>query len=239
MKQTNTYIFIYASVMVVIVAAILSFTSEALKPIQKKNVEVEKIQNILSSVGIESTKDNAKDVFDKFISNENRLVVGTDGNLKEGEIAFELDMKKELAKPESERSLPLYICNLENGEQKVIVPLLGKGLWGPIWGYLSFNNDYNTIFGANFDHKGETPGLGADINKDWFMQPFIGKTIFEGDQFVSITVHKGGKGAAIAAGDTQHGVDAISGGTITSKGLQAMVHDCLVNYVNYFNKHKN
>lgn len=237
MKQTNAYIFMYASVMVIIVAAILSFTAEALKPIQQENVKIEKIQNILSSVSIESTKENAEELFNKYIPEENRLVIGTDGKLKEGIVAFEINLKKEMAKEAAERSLPLFIAELD-GSQKPIIQLLGKGLWGPIWGYISLNDDYNTIFGANFDHKGETPGLGADINKDWFEKPFIGKTIFEGNDFVSITVHKGGSGAALRAGDLTHGVDAISGGTITSKGLEAMIDASLGNYVNYFNNNK-
>ncbi len=237
MKQTNAYIFMYASVMVIVVAAILSFTSEALKPIQQENVKIEKIQNILKSVGIESTKEDAQAMFDKYIPNENRLVIGVDGQLREGLVAFDLNLKKELAKPEAERNLPLFIANI-NGAKKPIIQLLGKGLWGPIWGYIALDNDYNTIFGATFDHKGETPGLGAEISKKSFQEPFIGKTIFEGDKFVSITVHKGGHGAAKNAGDLTHGVDAISGGTITSKSLQKMVKTCVGNYVNYINNHK-
>ncbi len=238
MKQTNAYIFMYASVMVIVVAAILSFTSEALKPIQQENVKIEKIQNILKSVGIESTKEEAQTMFDKYIPEENRLVIGTDGKIRKGLVAFDLNLKKEMAKPEAERNLPLFIANID-GTQKPIIQLLGKGLWGPIWGYIALNDDYNTIFGATFDHKGETPGLGAEIAKKWFQEPFVGKTIFDKDgNFVSITVHKGGHGAAKAAGDLEHGVDAISGGTITSKSLQRMVNTCLGNYVNYFNNHK-
>jgi len=236
MKQTNAYIFMYASVMVIIVAAILSFTAEALKPIQQENVKIEKIQNILSSVSIESTKENAEELFNKYIPEANRLVIGTDGKLKKG-VAFELNLKREMAKPDAERSLPLFIAEID-GTKKPIIQLLGKGLWGPIWGYISLDEDYSTIYGATFDHKGETPGLGADINKDWFEKPFIGKTIYEGDKFVSITVHKGGKGSAERAGDLTHGVDAISGGTITSKALEDMVKECLGNYVNYFNNNK-
>ncbi len=236
MKQTNTYTFIYASVMVIIVAAILSFTAEALKPIQQNNIKIEKIQNILSSVGIESTPENAEELFKQYIPEENRLVIGTDGKLKDG-VAFDIKLKEELAKAPADRALPLYIADV-NGEKKIVIQLLGTGLWGPIWGYISLNDDYNTIFGATFDHKGETPGLGADINKPWFQEQFKGKTIFEGANFLSITVHKGGKGAAERAGNTQHGVDAISGGTITSKGLEAMVKTNLENYVNYFNQNK-
>lgn len=239
MKQTNAYIFIYASVMVIIVAAVLSFTSESLKPIQQNNVKIEKIQNILSSVNIESTTDNAVELFDKYIPESNRIAIGFDGKEKEGVNAFDINLKKEFEKKQDNQSFPLFICKLDNGEEKMIIPVLGKGLWGPIWGYISMDMDYNTIYGAVFDHKGETPGLGAEIHQKWFQKPFTGKTIFDKNgKFVSITVHKGGHGAAKRAGDTEHGVDAISGGTITSKGLQKMLKDNLQNYVNYFKNHQ-
>ncbi len=101
-------------------------------------------------------------------------------------------------------------------------------------------SDFNTIFGAVFDHKAETPGLGADINKDWFEHPFRGKTIFEGDELISITLHKGGKGSAELIGDTEHGCDAISGGTITSKAVERMLkEEWLFNYEAFLKKNKN
>ncbi len=236
-KDSNLYIFMYASIMVIIVAAVLSFTAETLKPIQKQNVKVEKIQNILSSVGIKSTKQNAEEMFDKYIPNNNRILINSKGEKVEGN-AFNINLKIENSKAIDQRSLPLFIVNMDDGTKKTIVPLLGTGLWGPIWGYIAFEPDNNTIFGAIFDHKGETPGLGAEISKDWFQKPFKGKTIFEGDKFVSITVHKGGHGAAERAGDTKHGVDAISGGTITSKGLEKMVYESLEGYQSYFKENK-
>ena len=223
--------------MVIVVAAVLSFTAETLKPIQKENVRIEKIQNLLESVGIPNTKENAAELFDKYIPEENRIVINSKGEKVEGS-AFNINLKVENKKPLEERTLPMYVVNMEDGTKKTIIPLLGVGLWGPIWGYISFEPDNNTIFGAVFDHKGETPGLGADINKSWFEEPFAGKTVFEGDNFVSITVYKGGKGAAANAGDTKHGVDAISGGTITSKGLEKMVYDCLEGYQTYLKNNK-
>jgi Na+-transporting NADH:ubiquinone oxidoreductase subunit C len=236
-RDSNLYIFIYASVMVIIVAAVLSFTAETLKLIQKENVRIEKIQNLLESVGIPSEKSNAAKIFDDCIPEENRITINSKGEKVEGN-AFDINLKLENKKNIEDRVLPVYIVNMDDGTKKTIVPLLGIGLWGPKWGYISFEPDNNTIFGAVFDHKGETPGLGADINKDWFEKPFAGKTIFEGDKFVSITVHKGGKGAAEIAGDMNHGVDAISGGTITSKGLEKMIYDCLVGYQVYFKNNK-
>ena len=236
-RDNSLYIFMYASVMVIIVAAVLSFTAETLKPIQKQNVKIEKIQNILSSVGIESTKENAEELFGKYIPEENRIVINSKGDKLEGS-SFDVNLKIENKKAIEERNLPLFIVNMDDGTKKTIVPLLGIGLWGPVWGFMAFEPDNNTISGAVFDHKGETPGLGADINQDWFEKPFTGKTIFEGDKFVSITTHKGGPGAAERAGDLNHGVDAISGGTITSKGLEKMIYDCLVGYETYFKNNK-
>lgn len=236
-RDSSLYIFIYASVMVIIVAAVLSFTAETLKPIQKENVRIEKIQNILSSVDIESTTKNASELFDKYIPEENRIAINSKGE-KLDVVAFDINLKLENKKPENERTLPLFIVNMDDGSKKTIIPMLGVGLWGPIWGYLSFDADNNTIFGAVFDHKGETPGLGAEIAKPEFQKQFKGKTIFDGDNFTSLTVYKGGKGAAAEAGDTKHGVDAISGGTITSKGLEKMVHDCLNPYQEYLKNNK-
>ena len=107
----------------------------------------------------------------------------------------------------------------------------GKGLWGPIWGYLALEEDMSTISGAVFDHKSETPGLGAEISLGWFQEPFIGKTIFEGKEFKSITVVKGG-----AKEDDMHGVDGISGGTITSDGVSDMLDERLSKYLPFFNQ---
>ena len=233
-KDSNLYIFMYASIMVIIVAAALSFTAETLKPIQQQNVKVEKIQNILSSVGIKTTKKNAEELFNKYIPNDNRIVINNKGEKIEGS-AFNINLKEENSKTIDKRNLPLFIVNLDDGSKKTIIPLLGTGLWGPIWGYISFDSDFNTVYGAIFDHKGETPGLGAEIAKPFFYNQFKGKKIFDGNKFVSIIVYKGG---AKVAGDTVHGVDAISGGTITSKGLEKMIFDCLDGYQTYFKNHK-
>lgn len=236
-KQGNLYIFIYSSVLVIVVAAVLSFAAINLKPIQDKNVEIEKKQNILTSVNVEAPVNEVQDLFEIYI--KEAFLVNIKGEIVEGD-AFNVDLKKEYAKPENERALPLFKA-LINDTTYLIVPLRGKGLWGPIWGYISFietitetGKSYNKIAGATFDHKGETPGLGAEINKDWFEKPFIGKTIFdENGEFVSIQVVKGG-----ADKSDMHGVDAISGGTITSDGLEDMVKDCLTNYLGYLKNNK-
>jgi len=216
--------------MVIIVAIALTIVAVLLKPKQEYNQRVEKMQNILISVHIESTTKNAEELYKKYITQT--LVVNSKGDVIEGVNAFDVEMHLENKKKSEDKNLPILICTTDNSEKYYIVPVRGKGLWGPIWGYVSFQEDLNTIVGTRFGHKGETPGLGAEINTPPFQNQFINKTIMnEKGEFVSVMVVKGG------APDTdKHGVDAISGGTITSKGLEAMVHDCVKEYTVYFSK---
>ena len=140
-------------------------------------------------------------------------------------------MKIEQRKPLEDQNLPVFVAANDKGENLIILPLEGKGLWGPIYGYISFLPDLNTIYGVTFDHKGETPGLGAEINTPWFESQFAGKKIFEGDRFVSVKVLKSNEKPV-----EDHSVDAISGGTITSKGLEAMLYDCIRKYEDFLKK---
>lgn len=229
---TNRYIFLYSAAMVIVVAVALTIVAVQLKPAQVYNAKVEKMQNMLTSVNIESTPKNAESLFKKYI--KEAFVINNKGEIKQGVDAFGVEMHFENKKKPDDRNLPVFVCVNDKGEKFYIVPLRGKGLWGPIWGYVSFKEDLNTIAGAQFGHKGETPGLGAEIDTREFQQEFINKKIFDDNgKFVSVTVVKGG-----TPDSDQHGVDAISGGTITSKGLEDMVKDCLNEYVSYFSKNK-
>jgi Na+-transporting NADH:ubiquinone oxidoreductase subunit C len=214
--------------MVVVVALLLSLAAMQLKPFQDKNIEVEKKQNILAAVRIASTPVDAVDLYAKYVTES--FVINNKGEKIEGVDAFTVDLKAEIGKPASERKLPVFVATLDAGSKSYVIPLRGTGLWGPIWGYISLQPDLNTIYGTVFDHQGETPGLGAEISLSWFQEPFRGKTIFQDStQFVSIKVLKGG-----APDGDPHAVDAISGGTITSKALEAMLDSCLVQYKTYF-----
>lgn len=229
-RNSNIYTFIYASVMVILVAAILSLAAINLKPFQSKNVEIEKKQNILASVNVNTTAADAEKVYaEKVVAS---YVVNTKGEKVKGD-AFTVDLKVQHAKPADQQLLPVFECKLDDGI-KYIVPMRGTGLWGPIWGYISLDSDMNTIYGASFDHQGETPGLGAEIATRTFQAQFKGKQIYDknGD-FVSITVAKSNETAPEI-----HKVDAISGGTITSKGLQKMLKDDLGRYNDFFKKQK-
>ncbi|PIF06714.1 MAG: NADH:ubiquinone reductase (Na(+)-transporting) subunit C [Draconibacterium sp.] len=229
-RNGNTYTVLYAAIMVVLVAAILASISMALKPRQVRNAEIEKKQNILASVNIESSTNNVEKLYDEKVVNQ--YVVNTQGEKVDGD-AFSLDLKKEFSKPEEEMKLPVFEINTADGP-KYVVSLRGTGLWGPIWGFVALNDDMNTIYGANFDHQGETPGLGAEIGTPIFEKQFVGKTIFDNSgKLISILVAKVGQ-----EGPPQHKVDGISGGTITSKGLQDMLLNGLTNYEQFLIKKK-
>lgn len=225
---SNTYIFTFSIIMVVIVALLLSLAAMQLKPFQDKNIEIEKKQNILASIRIKASVTEAVETYAKYITDS--YVINSKGEKQEGVDAFTVDLKAELGKPEAERMLPIFVGTLDDQTNAYVMPLRGKGLWGPIWGYISLQPDMNTVYGTVFDHQGETPGLGAEISTEWFQKPFFGKTIFkDSTEFVSIKVLKGG-----AKKDDPHAVDAISGGTITSKSLEAMLDSCLISYKTYF-----
>lgn len=229
--NNNKYIIVYSVILVVVVAVSLTFVAMALKPKQEDNIRIEKMQNILASAHIEATVKDAIPLYDKYITST--LVVNSKGEEIPNVDAFTINLAAELKKPEDKQQLPVFIAAID-GTNYTILPVRGKGLWGPIWGYIALENDYNTIYGVVFDHKGETPGLGAEINTPAFQDEFIGKQIFnEQGDFVSIGVLKGG-----ATDGDLHAVDAISGGTITSKGLEHMLQDCLISYQDYFKKIK-
>lgn len=231
-KDSNKATFLFSSVMVVMIAILLSITAISLAPYQAKNIRIEKMKNILTSVAVHAETAETEKLYNQYITQQ--IVLNNKGEEVKGSVAaFDIDLKKELDKIKigktDEQLFPLFICKKE-GKTFYIVPLRGKGLWGPIWGYISLEADMNTIYGASFAHKSETPGLGAEIETEKFQQQFIGKKIFdESGDFVSVTLIKGG-----APPNDMHGVDAISGATITSKGVSEMFKRTLNNYLPYF-----
>ena len=239
MNKSNTYIFIYSAILVVLVATLLALASNVLKPFQQKNLEIAKKLEILHSVnkGWDASSADSKNVYvdgeyARYIAES--FVVDYNGKPVENLDAFAVDPSREMDKDSTKRAYPVFICQQDDSSRNYIFPVQGKGLWGPIWGYVSLKEDMNTIAGVFFDHTGETPGLGAEINTRWFQEPFIGKKVFSGTgQFVSISVAKKNE-----PHDPDHSVDAISGGTITSKGLEKTIFDSMKNYVPFLNQHK-
>lgn len=229
-KNSNGFTFGFAIAMVVVVGAILSLAAMGLKPFQKANMEQEKKQNILAAISVNCERSDTPELFDKYVKEQ--IVLNMNGEQIEGD-AFAIDIKKQYrevkakAREESEVRYPLYVC--QKGDSTLyVIPVVGTGLWGPIWGFVALQEDLNTIYGATFDHKTETPGLGAEINTDVFEKPFRGDMVYEAGA-VKLEVMKGGGG-----NDNPYGVDGITGGTITSKGVEEMLQRTLAVYQNYF-----
>ena len=246
--HSNKYIYTFVFILTAVVALVLASMFTFLKPIHDKNEAVYNKKAILGAVATKLdgdykklSDDDIQGIFDQSIE---QVVLDTKGNvLSQDQImtksfgattAEEIDMAKEKKKPLDQRSLPLYVYTAKDGKQYYIVTVRGNGLWDEIWGNIAFEEDLETIAGVSFDHKGETPGLGAEIkdNKGWYSQ-YIGKKIYD-DQgnFTSVNAIKGG------AKDPNHEVDGISGATITADGVNDMMEIGLQLYETYFNKLK-
>lgn len=223
--NSNSYTIIYASVMVVIVAFVLAFTSYSLKDIQNKNVELDKMKQILSSLNVDTKGQDAEALYKQYIKKD--IVINSTGETVAEQGGFNVVEKVELAKKLEDRQLTVFLAEVD-GQTKYIIPLYGQGLWGAIWGYVALNDDKNTVYGTYFSHAGETPGLGAEIATESFQAPFKEKHIMKDGQLVSIAVVKPGKTAT-----GKDYVDGISGGTITSVAVENMLKDILVQYTNF------
>ncbi|CAI8330622.1 MAG: Na(+)-translocating NADH-quinone reductase subunit C [Flavobacteriaceae bacterium] len=229
-RDSNAYTFIFATLMVLVVASALAFTASSLKDLQASNVRKEKMQNILATIGVETDREQAETLYNQYITGE--LSLTSDGGYDEKVSAFEINLNNELKKPVNEQRFPLYEASVD-GEKYYIVPLRGAGLWNAIWGYIALEEDKNTIKGAVFDHIGETAGLGAEITQEWFQNRFLGEKVFdENGNLVGINVSKTNNDPKDLDKD-DHEVDAISGATITGDGVTNMILERLNHYLPY------
>jgi len=230
-KNSNTYQILYAAVMVLLVGTVLAFIYMALKPKQNENIANDTRKQILSALHVAAPSDDqVKDTYEKYITQD--LLVDAEGNVVDSaqNVAFNVDMKKNVKL--AERQLPVMKCTIDDGSIKYVLPVYGAGLWGPIWGYIAVNDDGNTIYGANFSHDGETPGLGARITEQSFQDEFKDKHLFKDGEFKSVAVLKKGQKATNGAEQ----IDALTGATITSRGVSDMMADCLAPYEGFLKK---
>ena len=237
-KDSNLFTFLFAGIMVILVGFLLSSVDVSLQPLKKQNKNNEKMQNIVKTIITENvSRDEAKSKFDQMITktvilNYNKQKIKENIGLdiiNDKSSGFYIDLLKEYKgiKQKEKRNYPLFISE-SNHNTYYIVPLMGSGLWGPIWGYIALDEEFN-IVGAIFDHKQETPGLGAEIRYKKFQEQFQGKNILDKNGiFQSIKVLKGG-----ASPEDLHGVDGVTGGTITSDGVTEMLERTLQIYVPY------
>lgn len=236
----NGYTIGFATVMVLVVGGLLAFLATALKPAIKENERFEKQQNILYAMGVNENldadgndkgginaipTDQVEAEYQKYIK-ATYIIQG--GKIAQSDEAFKVDMKKQSKLSKSERKMPLYVGE-RDGKKFYVIPMYGKGLWDAIWGYVALD-DKLVVQGATFDHKGETPGLGANIKERYFMDDFIGESIMNKGSFAGITVAKGNNDPVNKIKDDNE-VDALAGATITGDGVTAMIKGTLKSYI--------
>ena len=231
-------VIIFVLTMTVAVALGLTLMQQLTEPIAETNEDIFNKRAVLSAIQdrLPSPAEELKDeeVLDLFDAEMNQVVLDMEGNEQDTMLAEKVNMADEKKKPEEQRMLPLFVY--EGGDEPIyIFSVRGNGLWDEIWGYVAIESDLNTIAGAAFDHKGETPGLGAEIKDNpWFPEQFKGKKIYNEDgEYVSILVKKGGG----TKGDF-HKVDGLSGATITADGVTEMMYRGLKYYEPYLRKLK-
>ena len=220
--NSNAYIIIYSVVMVVVVAVLLAVTSLSLQERQNENMLNEKRQQIVKALGENPETATYSDVVAEAVmldKNGQTISGKTEANIFEA--------LNDLTASFEAGEFPIF--KAANGS--VVIPVYGAGLWGPVWGYIALEPDMNTVKGIVMDHSGETPGLGAEITSEGVQSSFVGKTIFEGNDFVSVSMRKGGA-------TNNHEVDAISGGTKTCDGVNAMLKSGIEGYLPYINANK-
>ena len=238
MQQSNTYIIIFSAVLTIVLGGLLSLANQGLKPRQQRSIELDTKKKILGSV-TDIGKRKGQEVLDFYQGSISSSVVDIEGNLIEkndkGEpiVAEDVNIVKNFKKPAEEREYPVYVYHAEGNPEAVeayILPVYGKGLWGPIYGFVALDTDLNTIKGVSLDHDKETPGLGARITSEEVQARYVGKKIFgDAGELISVSMLKGENNAPEALDD--HHIDGMSGATITANG----VNDMLIDYLGHYN----
>lgn len=232
-KNSNSYQIIYSGIMVVLVGAVLAFIYMALKPKQDENKANDKRNQILCALNITNVADqDIPATFDKYVTRN--MLIDREGNVVDSteNVAFDVDMAKNSKLAVDQQKLPVMECTLDDGSKKYVIPVYGAGLWGPIWGFVALDADGNTIYGTNFSHESETPGLGARITEPQFQDQFKGKKIYKEGELKNVSVMKKGQTPT----DGSDYVDAISGATITSRGVGTMMLNGMAPYDAFFKK---
>ncbi len=222
--HSNRYIIFFTIIMCVIISFILSTVSISLKSKQEINKQIDKNKNILIAAGIAIGNEDIQDLYKNRV---NLITINKTGNIIENEELDNIDSY-----------LSLYEINESNNSNKInayVYPIKGKGLWSTLYGYLAVDPTGSEIIGLTFYKHGETPGLGSEIEKEWFRNNFIGKKLYNENKFIGITVAKGkARDHANYSFNSDHIVDGISGATITAKGVEKMMKKEPLKYHRFF-----
>jgi Na+-transporting NADH:ubiquinone oxidoreductase subunit C len=244
-KENNIYTVLFACVMVIVVGSVLAYLASALSGKIKENERFEKQQNILYAMGVNENEDEGSvnfvptDVVEQEFATyiTEQLVIEGD-KITQDDQAYMIDLKKQLdlMKDGGTPKLPVFIGN-KDGETFYIVPMYGKGLWDAIWGFMALDKNM-IVQGVYFDHKAETPGLGANIKQRYFMDDFTGESILNGSRYTGVKVVKGNNDPVNEIKDDNE-VDALAGATITGNGVSAMISKTVILYKDYFETLRN
>lgn len=230
--NSNSYTIIYSAVIVIIVAFLLAFVFQGLKPQQDANVALDKKKQILNALNIRDLSNEVADKTYKEVVEADEIIDAQGRVLNAGKPGGEQAGFKLESKDYKAGRLALYVCKV-NGLRKYVIPVYGMGLWGPISGYIALNEDKATVYGVYFNHESETAGLGAEIkdNAAW-QAKFQGKKLFAGDNDKAIAL-----GVEKKVDDPATQVDAVTGATLTSNGVRDMLHEGLSKYLVFLNEH--
>lgn len=238
MRQSNTYVILFAIGLTIVLGGLLSLTSVGLKPLQDKQVELDTKKKILGAVIDISAYETPEEILKLYDERVESVLVDINGNeVQNAPVPAEkVDIGKNHKLPKDKRNYPVFKYKNEAGQvEAYIMPMFGAGLWDWISAYIALEDDMNTIKGIAFDHKSETPGLGARITEEAVIERFKGKTIYEAGELVSVVMVKGEGNTGL----TDHEVDGLSGATMTAKGVNQMLEHYLSCYQAYFEKNKN
>jgi Na+-transporting NADH:ubiquinone oxidoreductase subunit C len=244
-QQSNTYVIVFSAVLTIVLGGLLSLANQGLKPMQQKSIELDTKKKILSAVtDLKGIKGN--EILELYGQTIESIVVDVDGNQVEKDEkgmdieAEKVDIAKNFKKDSGERMYPVFIFHKAGDSGAIeayIFPVYGKGLWGPIWGFIALETELNTIKGISFDHKTETPGLGARITSTEIQDRYNGKKVFDDSgNLVSISMLKGENNSSNLLDD--HHIDGMSGATLTANGVNDMLENYFKYYQGYINKSK-
>lgn len=237
MQRSNTYVIIFSVILTIVLGGLLSLTSVGLKPLQDKQVELDTKKKILGAVITLDENLKPDEILKMYDERVQSILVDVNGNeIKDAGITAEkVDIGKNHKIAPEDRKFPVFKYSNEKGElEAYILPMFGAGLWDWISGYVALDKDLNTVRGVAFDHKGETPGLGARITEEGVKSRYKGKTIFEGSELVSVKMVKGEGNSGL----NEHQVDGMSGATMTAKGVNAMLNSYLGFYQSFIDKNR-
>ncbi len=237
MRKSDSYTILFALVVCLLCSFLLAMASSSFQSIQQTNIEMDRKMNILKafgapvvdSAGKKLSAERVREVFADYIRES--VIDAQSGTVLSGITVSDLDK----AAVASKEKLPLYAWE-ENGEiRKIAFPVSGKGLWSTIYGYMALKADLSTILGVTFYDHGETPGLGAEIEKPWFQEQFRGKKITRNGALQPLKIIKGKVKEKYPEGNP-YAVDGISGASMTGKGVQEFLNRDLALYNRYFTK---